>query len=207
MGLAHMGAYRKLTNEDSNSLSMEDEILRLRLEMEIMEYKMKQMELLTRSQRQEETSCCNHNVESSKEKIKQNSSIKSMSSIRDEEMMNQESLNTALTQLASCEYYHGDMSWQQSWSLLNPTNPGTFLIRKSQSQNPRFPFALSFSRQCEAGGATSIRVCLARGEWSLDCEDQLNKVLPSFSDIPALIQYYQDKNNCLVSLSRGLKKI
>ena len=185
MGLSTIDPYKKMTVSsecfDIEQLAIQQKLLRLQLEM--IENELKQAEIFKslQSSRQTILSCAVADTSDS------------------------DSLEAAIVTLSNCDFYHGSLSWQQSWKLLSKCSEGTFLIRKSQSQNPRFPFAISFQRdECE-GGATSIRVSLNSGRWSLDCEDVLVSTMPSFSSITSLLQYYKDPaNNCLVKLTDGL---
>ena len=184
MGLSTIDPYKKLTVSSEcfniEQLAIQQKLLRLQLEM--IENELKQAEMLK-------------SLQSSRETI-----------LSCETISNSDALEAAIVQMSKCDFYHGSLSWQQSWKLLSKCSEGTFLIRKSQSQNPKFPFAISFQRrECE-GGATSIRVSLTNGRWSLDCEDVLVSTMPSFSSMTSLLQYYKDPaNNCLVKLSDGLK--
>ena len=180
--------YKKIDCIDINELGMQQRILELQLQM--LHNEMKQVELIKSLQTSRETI-----ISCEKEA---------------EEARSKEALQEALESLPGQEFYHGSLSWQQSWTLLDPQEPGTFLVRRSQSGDARSPLAISFQRGDKAGGPTSIRVCLASGRWSLDSEAGLpSSLLPSFSSMPELIKYYSNPlttSNCLVKLTRGLKR-
>ena len=182
--------YKKIDCIDINDLTMQQRILELELQM--LQNEMKQVELMKSLQTSRETI-----TRCEKEE-------------REGETGSQEALHQALASLPSQEFYHGSLSWQQSWALLDPQEPGTFLVRRSQSGDPRSPLAISFQRGDKAGGPTSIRVILASGRWSLDSEARVpSSLLPSFSSIPDLIKYYSNPlttSNCVVKLTRGLRR-
>merc|ERR1712183_287885 len=110
--------------------------------------------------------------------------------------------------LSSCDYYFGPISWQKSSELLKDCSEGTFLVR--DSQDPMFMYSLSFQRGEKEGGPTSIRIPLDRGRWSLDCQESLHRLMPCFTSIGGLIQYYVDltvggNEDYPIKLRKGLK--
>ena len=182
--------YKKIDCIDINDLTRQQRILELELQM--LQNEMKQVELMKSLQTSKQTIArCEKEAE-------------------DGEASSKEALQEALVSLPSQEFYYGSLSWQQSWALLDPQEPGAFLVRRSQSGDPRSPLAISFQRGDKAGGPTSIRVCLASGRWSLDSEARVpSSLLPSFASIPELIKYYSNPlitSNCLVKLTRGLRR-
>ena len=182
--------YKKIDCIDINDLTMQQRILDLELQM--LQNEMKQVELMKSLQTSRETIVrCEKEAETG-------------------EAGNKEAIEEALVSLPKQEFYHGRLSWQQSWALLDPQESGTFLVRRSQSGDPRSPLAISFQRGDKAGGPTSIRVILASGRWSLDSEAGVpSSLLPSFPSIPDLIKYYSNPlttSNCLVKLTRGLRR-
>jgi hypothetical protein len=51
-------------------------------------------------------------------------------------------------------------------------------------------YGLSFQRGEKEGGPTSVRIRLDRRRWSLDSQDSIQDLIPSFTSIAGLIQYY-----------------
>ena len=90
--------------------------------------------------------------------------------------------------VSSCDYYHGPISWQESSELLEDCAAGTFLVR--DSQDPQFLYSLSFQRGKKEGGPTSVRIRQDKGRWSLDSQESIHHLMPSFSSTVDLIQYY-----------------
>ena len=90
--------------------------------------------------------------------------------------------------ITTCSFYHGPISWQESSKLLKSCSVGTFLAR--DSQDPKYMYSFSFQRGEKEGGPTSVRVCLDRGRWSLDSQESIKDLMPSFTSIVCLIQYY-----------------
>ena len=117
---------------------------------------------------------------------------------------------TSTPALSSCDYYFGPISWQKSSELLKDCSEGTFLVR--DSQDPMFMYSLSFQRGEKEGGPTSIRIRLDRGRWSLDCQESLHRLMPSFTSIGGLIQYYVDltvgaDEDCPIMLRKSLRTL
>jgi len=90
--------------------------------------------------------------------------------------------------VSSCDYYHGPISWQESSELLEDCAEGTFLVR--DSQDPQFLYSLSFQRGKKEGGPTSVRIRQDKGRWSLDSQESIHHLMPSFSSTVDLIKYY-----------------
>ena len=157
--------------DEIQQLTMKHKLLKLQLEM--IEAELRQAEMLKtlQSNRGQTTAVHEKNV-----KIPTNS----------------DALDTAIVELSKCDYYHGAMTSQHSWFLLAKCKKGTFLVRQSQTNHSRYPFAISFQRGVENGGAASIRICLDQASWRLDCQDPGSNKEPSFSTISGLIQYYRD---------------
>jgi len=103
--------------------------------------------------------------------------------------------------ITTCDYYHGPMSWQESSQLLNKSEEGTFLVR--DSSDPRFLYSLSFQRGNNEG-PTSVRIDLQDGRWSLDSDKTIRHLMPSFSNINLLIEYYASTEDGPVKLKKGL---
>jgi len=188
MGLSDVGQYKRISsdNMDIQQLTLQQKLLQLKLE--IIENEIKQAEMLNNLQStREPNKTCDKNLETSR---------------------NNDALESALVMLSKCDYYHGSISWHESCLLLEHSRRGMFLVRKSQSNHPRYPFAISFQRGLNHGGAVSIRVVLDAGRWSLDCEEPRSTKMPSFASLSNLIQFYKDlpqAENCLVQLTDGLK--
>merc|ERR1711945_74526 len=118
----------------------------MHLQVEMMETELKQLEILKKIQTDRETSLtCSPSYQSRSEKA----------------------LVESIIFLSRCDYFHGSLSWQESWSLLQGCEEGVFLVRRSQSENSQFPYSLSFQRGEKLGGPTSIRIRLSEGRWSL----------------------------------------
>ena len=187
--------YNKIATCSLQDLAMQQRVLELQLQM--LQNEMKQVELLgslaqTRDSILTSAASCEHKL----------------APASDQEL-DTAALQEAAAALASCEYYHGAISWRTSWQLLAAAPPGTFLVRRSESRTSRHPYAISFQRGEVAGGATSIRVCLERGRWSLDCEARVSPLLPSFSSLSELVAHYScplSTSSCLVKLGRGLPR-
>ena len=64
------------------------------------------------------------------------------------------------------------------------------------SQDPKYMYSLSFQRGEKEGGPTSVRIWLDRGRWSLDSQDSIQDLVPSFTSIVGLIQYYVKLTLC-----------
>merc|ERR1711915_1018585 len=103
--------------------------------------------------------------------------------------------------ITTCDYYHGPMSWQESSQLLNNSEEGTFLVR--DSSDPRFMYSLSFQR-AKNEGPTSVRIGLQDGRWSLDSDKTIRHLMPSFSNLNMLIEYYVSTEDGPVKLKKGL---
>ena len=147
------------------------------------------MEILKKIQTDRETSLtCQHTYQSTSEKA----------------------LVESIKYLSKCDYFHGALSWQESWNLLSCCKEGVFLVRRSLSQDSQFPYALSFQRGEKFGGPTSIRIRLRDGRWSLDCQEVLVGKLPNFSNMESLLRYYiaisASLQPCLINLSQGLAR-
>lgn len=101
--------------------------------------------------------------------------------------------------LNKCGWYYGSMRADESTALLSDTPPGTFLIR--DSSDPKYWFSLSMQRGCSTNdsaewtnapnsGPTSIRILCVNGKFKLDSEDKIRNMMPEFSTIIDLVQYY-----------------
>ena len=159
----------------------------VQLQIEMMENELQQIEILKRIQKETQVTC--HQTSQSRSELALVESIK---------------------YLSKCDYFHGSISWQQSWALLEGCGEGVFLVRRSQAENSEFPYSLSFQRGEKSGGPTSIRMRLSQGRWSLDCQEVLLGRLPTFSNIDDLLRHYIEMSArhqpCLITLSKGLAK-
>ena len=159
----------------------------VQLQIEMMENELQQMEILKRIQT-ETSLTCKQTYQSRSERA----------------------LVESIMYLSKCDYFHGSLSWQESWTLLEGCAEGVFLVRRSQSENCQFPYSLSFQRGEKMGGPTSIRIRLCEGRWSLDCQDVLLGRLPTFPDLQSLLRHYvqisAEPKSCLINLSTGLAK-
>ena len=101
--------------------------------------------------------------------------------------------------LNKCGWYYGSMRADESTALLSDTPPGTFLIR--DSSDPKYWFSLSMQRGCSTNdsgewtnlpnsGPTSIRILCVNGKFKLDSENKISNLMPEFSTIIDLVQYY-----------------
>ena len=161
----------------------------VQLQLEMMSNELRQMEILKKIQTDRETSLtCLQSYQSTSEKA----------------------LVESIKYLSKCDYFHGSLSWQESWTLLSSCSSGVFLVRRSLSQDSQFPYSLSFQRGAKLGGPTSIRIRLSDGRWSLDCQDILVGKLPTFSNIDSLLSYYiaisASLQPCLINISKGLAR-
>jgi len=98
----------------------------------------------------------------------------------------EERLERSRLELEQSCWYYGAISWQESAMLLQDTNIGTFLVRDSQDNN--FLYTLSLQRAKE--GPTSVRVSFRGGNFSLDAEPAVRRMMPEFESIGSLIVNY-----------------
>lgn len=99
-------------------------------------------------------------------------------------------LSQTKSQLASCGWYHGALSWQESNHLLANTRDGTFLLRDSQF--PGCLYSLSVNRAYY--GPTSIRIHFAGGKFKLDSDESVRQQMPSFSSVIDLVEYHLESS-------------
>ena len=159
----------------------------VQLQIEMMENELQQMEILKRIQT-ETSLTCKQTYQSRSERA----------------------LVESIMYLSKCDYFHGSLSWQESWTLLSSCSEGVFLVRRSLSRDSQFPYSLSFQRGAKLGGPTSIRIRLSDGRWSLDCQDILVGKLPTFSNIDSLLRYYiaisPSHQSSVITLAKGLTR-
>merc|ERR1711936_645486 len=173
-----------LTERDQTDMMMKKQLLLLQLEM--IENELKQAELIERLKTTQGTiEQLQNNQPNQEPNTRHNVPPKCQHQATDREDVTN-STEPYFSYFSCC--YHGPISWQESVDLLKHCSEGTFLVR--DSQNPRFMYSLSFQRGEREGGPTSIRICLERGRWSLDCEVFLGGLMPSFVSIDELLQYY-----------------
>ena len=84
-------------------------------------------------------------------------------------------------------WYYGQMTWLQSTNMLKNSPEGTFLVR--DSSDPRFLYTLSVQRGPD-DGPTSVRIHFSDGKFRLDAEDKIQNLMPSFTSIADLVEYY-----------------
>jgi len=89
-------------------------------------------------------------------------------------------------ELEQCCWYYGSLTWQESSILLQDTAEGTFLVRDSQDR--RFLYSLSVQRSKE--GPTSVRIHFSNGKFSLDAEERIRDLMPTFNSVGELIEHY-----------------
>ena len=176
-----------VTGRTESSSDLQQRLVQLQIEM--MENEVRQMEIIKKIQADREISLtCQQSYQSTSEKA----------------------LVESIKYLSKCDYFHGSLSWQESWTLLSKETEGVFLVRRSLSQDSQFPYSLSFQRGAKLGGATSIRIRLSEGRWSLDCQDILVGKLPTFSNIDSLLRYYialsASLKSSIINLSKGLAR-
>jgi len=90
-------------------------------------------------------------------------------------------------QLEKSGCYYGQMSWQESETILARCSAGTFLVR--DSQYPGCHFSLSFQRGVSEG-PTSIRIQLNAGKFSLNADNEIKPFMPQFDSIIELLGHY-----------------
>ena len=101
--------YNKIATCSLQDLAMQQRVLELQLQM--LQNEMKQVELLgslaqTRDSILTSAASCEHKL----------------AAASDQEL-DTAALQEAAAALASCEYYHGAISWRTSWQLLESTSP------------------------------------------------------------------------------------
>ena len=159
---------KEMLKREQADAGMKQKLLALQVEM--LQTELQQAELIKKLEATQEK-IYNINIDSKTVKnIKQKHNVSEVSSI------------------TTCDYYHGPISWQESSELLKSCSAGTFLVR--DSQDPKYMYSLSFQRGEKEGGPTSVRIRLDRGRWSLDSQDSIQDLMPSFTSIVGLIQYY-----------------
>lgn len=84
-------------------------------------------------------------------------------------------------------WYHQQLSWKDAMNLLMPTPVGTFLVR--DSSDCKYLYSLSVQTK---SGPSSIRIHYSKGEFRLDCDQNVAKFMPKFTCLMKLIQYYVD---------------
>lgn len=89
-------------------------------------------------------------------------------------------------------WYYGQMNWYQSTNMLKNTPEGTFLVR--DSSDPRFLYTLSVQRGPDEG-PTSVRIHFSEGKFRLDAEDKIQHLMPSFTSVVDLVEYYSQINS------------
>merc|ERR1712018_526557 len=89
-------------------------------------------------------------------------------------------------------WYYGQMTWLQSTNMLKNTPEGTFLVR--DSSDPRFLYTLSVQRGPDEG-PTSVRIHFSEGKFRLDAEDKIQHLMPSFTSVVDLVEYYSQINS------------
>ena len=175
-----------VTGRKESSADLQKRLAHLQIEM--VENELRQMEIMKKIQTDRESSLTCDHYQSASEKA----------------------LVESIKYLSKCDYFHGSLSWQESWTLLSSCSKGMFLVRRSHSQDSQFPYSLSFQRGEKLGGPTSIRIRLSHGRWSLDCQDVLVGKLPTFNSIESLLRYYiaisASLQSCLIKLSQGLAR-
>jgi len=88
-------------------------------------------------------------------------------------------------------WYYGQMTWLQSTNMLKNTPEGTFLVR--DSSDPRFLYTLSVQRGPDVG-PTSVRIQFSEGKFRLDAEDKIQNLMPAFTSIADLVEYYSNSS-------------
>ena len=88
-------------------------------------------------------------------------------------------------ELEQCGYYYEKTTWQEARTKLKDTQVGTFLIR--DSSDPKFLFSLSVQTD---KGPTSVRIHYSGGYFRLDSEKPSNGLLPRFTSVSKLVDYY-----------------
>jgi len=113
-------------------------------------------------------------------------------------------LESTRNHLAQCGWYHGNLSWEESNSLLSRCQEGTFLLR--DSRHPGTMYSLSVNR-ADNLGPTSIRIDFTGGMFKLDADGSIRNLIPAFSSITELIQFYVEKDGHLISDKKPDEKV
>ena len=113
-------------------------------------------------------------------------------------------LESTRNHLAECGWYHGNLSWEESNSLLTHTQEGTFLLR--DSRHPGTMYSLSVNRAGKLG-PTSIRIHFTGGMFKLDADGSIRNLIPAFSSMTDLIQFYTEKDSPLISEKKADEKV
>jgi len=93
--------------------------------------------------------------------------------------------------LATCAYYHGNITSDEAKRRLADHCAGTYLLRDSQSSH--FPFSLSVQRTAAGGrsGVTSLRIARdGDGGFRLDCDEAHRILMPKFTSVRRLLRHF-----------------
>lgn len=89
--------------------------------------------------------------------------------------------------IKQCGFYYGALSMPEARSLLKRASVGSFILRDSSQSD----FILSLSVRTKRG-TTSLRIKYQNNRFQFDCLKSTSSILPSFSSIPELIEYYTE---------------
>ncbi|XP_038067596.1 suppressor of cytokine signaling 2-like [Patiria miniata] len=101
-----------------------------------------------------------------------------------------ERLSSAVGTLQTSGWYHGAMNFAEAKRKLRHCDIGTFLVRDSSDPNYLYSLSVKTPR-----GTTSVRIEYAYGKFTLDSEEALRRLAPSFDCVVKLLHHYMPKMN------------
>lgn len=96
-----------------------------------------------------------------------------------------ERLGLAVETLHASGWYHGAMNFTEAKRKLRNCEIGTFLVRDSSDPNYLFTMSVQTPR-----GTTSVRIEYEYGKFTLDSEEALRRLAPSFDCVVKLLHHY-----------------